>query len=109
MRIRHGWSGEYRANQWGKADVSCDEEDLYRLLHECGIDADNTVVTSTEAFLLLNNETLRLLLVTMAERYDYPPDRARQEITDATTRRDAILNKIKLRVQPPDTPEPLPA
>lgn len=97
MRIRHGWSGEYQSNHWGKLDVSLGEEDVFRLLEEAGIDAATADLTTTEAYVLLNSEAQRLLIAGMMERYEYPAQQGKDEIALHSTHRKSVLDTVKAR------------
>jgi len=102
VRVRHGWSGEYKSNQWGKFDVDLDESDVHRLLHEAGL-AD-AAVTTTEAFLLLNSEAQRLLISGMMARYDYPRTDGLRDIEKFGQHRDGILATIRAKGHGPKPP-----
>lgn len=101
VRIRHGWSGEYASNKWGKYDVTVDDEDLWRLLTENGLDEiheEALRLTTVETFILLDAEAQRFLLAGMIAKYGYPAEAGTEEMNRLTGRRDAVIASIKARV-----------
>lgn len=97
MRVRQGWSGEHRPNQWGKIDVTCDETDLSRLINDAGLPQEVlTAITAKQSFLLLNYESQRDLIACLIAQYNYPQDKGLEEMASFQVYRDNILQQLRL-------------
>ncbi len=96
MRVRQGWSGEFRPNVWGKVSVELDEIDLYRALQEAGLDilAQTARIPLTAAFQLLDADSERLLLAKLVARYGAPREEASARMAELGASRRSAIDQI---------------
>lgn len=84
MRVRQGWSGEYKPNRWGKFSVELDEEDLRRILMEHQpadlVEQTSKTIPVLLAYRLLEIEAERLVVRKLCTRYEFDADEGAQEI-----------------------------
>lgn len=92
-----GWSGETENNVWRKADVTLNEEDLYRLLREADVpEFMQTKLTTGVAHMLLDTEA-EILLTTKLCSLGYPEETAAQRIDKLTQRKQIVLDELRKR------------
>lgn len=103
MQIKHGWSGEYETNRWGKFDVELDETDLRRILFAEGALIDDVAkIQPRHAFALLQAEAETLLLLKMISAYSYPVTEGTARIKELAALKKDVLTKIESYVEPTD-------
>jgi hypothetical protein len=94
VRVRHGWSGEIKPNQWAKLDIELEEDDLRRLLLAAKVPVDDVTVLLPAAYQLLEAEAEILLYATLMTRYEFPEAEARTRIADLTKIKNQVLGQI---------------
>lgn len=94
MQVKVGFNTDFGHD---KFDVGLDETDLARILAEEGIPPD-VLLTSLEAFKLLNAEAERICAAKRAVVEKGQAEQWSQEVTRLTTQRRLLLAKIKARL-----------
>lgn len=102
MQVRHGWSGEYAPNTWGKVDVYLDETDLLRILAENNIGLRPEQAPLVVTFKLLDAEAQRLLLAILVNRYRYSVEDGKRQMAQMVEQRDLQLYHLR-RILDEDT------
>lgn len=93
--LRRGWSGEYASGQWGKLDISVDEVDLARILHQRGISQPVESIPIRVVFFLLEFELEKLLYGELMSRYGYPQESGNFKVAAAQDAQNQILDWLQ--------------
>lgn len=94
MRVSSGWNTDYGKK---KFDLSLDEDDLKRLLHEHGVNLEEPLLVH-EAFGILHNEAEAFAKLMLGREMPDMKDDLGPEITKHQQNRDAWLNKVIERI-----------
>ncbi len=93
----HGWSGEVSSGRWAKADVTLEEEDLRRLLRAHDLADAEDLLTTTEAYRLLEGEAERLILLKLVMRHGLPIDDAKKTADTISAHAETIYTALRTR------------
>lgn len=94
MRVRQGWSGEVKPNQWAKVSVELDEDDFRRLIREAGLLDFIQSVPLMTVYSLLELEAERLILIKLMVRHGYDHETGAKELAAMETAMFAVLDAI---------------
>lgn len=94
MRVRQGWSGEVKPNQWVKFDVELDEEDLRRLLAADDRWTEDTKISLGLAYMLLENEAERLVTTKLVSRWNFDFKAGQIKTKQLAERRAELLDRV---------------
>lgn len=113
MRVTQGWSGEVEPNRWAKFSVSCDEEDLFRLVADADVFPGQELsmveqfvrhLPTTVVYQLLSGEAERYVLSKLTTEYGMAREQATARIARIMSIREDLFNKIRTAAE-----EPVPA
>lgn len=109
MRVTQGWSGEVESNRWAKFSVSCDEEDLYRLIADADVFPGQELsmveqfvrhLPTTVVYQLLSGEAERFVVSKLTTEYGMGREQATAKIARIMAAREDLFKKIKQAAEP---------
>lgn len=93
MKVESGWSAEVATSVWDKVKVELDESDFQALAVEKGI--YGLEISTEDKFLVLENETRRLVCAYVAVGHADLRSNAKDKIASLNERQRSLIEKIK--------------